>query len=658
MTPPPSSFSPRSLRRPSRGGDGDGDGGSRPSRSCWATPMGVVVLAMLGSLAVLAVAGPLWWGHAADRPDPSAVLQGPTGRHPLGTDHLGRDLLARLLASTWPSLLPAVAATLLGAAAGITLGALTAVVGDRARRLLGALVNLLLAFPALLIAMFFAVLFGAGARGALFALAVACAPGFARLTQTLAAGVAGTDFMAAARVLGLRRHRLLLRHVLPHVAEPLLLNVTVAVGSALVALSGLSFLGLGAQPPSYDWGLLLSQGLERVYTEPLPAVAPGIAIVYAGVAFQLLGEVLAKAATRRTAPRHAEEPAPPPATAGRRPAFPDHVLEVEDLRVALPAGDRTIRPVRGVSLALRRGEMVGLVGESGSGKSLTALALADLLPDGARATWNAHWFLGADVGSLTRGERHRQLATGMAMVFQNPASAFNPALRIETQLTEAVRAHHGTPRDQAVEQALVQLRRVALPGERRLLRSRPFQLSGGQRQRVAIAAASMLRPDLVIADEPTTALDVTVQRQIMDLLRRLRRDDATAILFISHDIALVADTCDRVLVMYGGTIVESLPARRLADGARHPYTRMLVASVLDLTADRDGTPPTVEGPPPDAAGPDPGCPFLDRCPQRLDRCAVEGPVPTLLAPGHEVACWRPLPLAVPPGQPETEEAET
>ncbi|MFC9930567.1 dipeptide/oligopeptide/nickel ABC transporter permease/ATP-binding protein [Streptomyces sp. NPDC127190] len=619
--------------------------------------MGVITLVMLGSLAVPAVVGTALWGRAGHRADPSAVLQGPTAAHLLGTDHLGRDLLARLLSATWLSLLLAVAATLLGAAAGITLGALTAVVGGRARRLLGALINLLLAFPALLVAMFFAALFGAGAAGAVGALAVAGAPGFARITQTLAAAVAGTDFMAAARVLGLRRHRLLLRHVLPHIAEPLLLNTTVAAGSALVALSGLSFLGLGVQPPSYDWGLLLSQGLDRIYTEPLPAVAPGIAIVYAAVAFQLLGEMLAGAAARRPRPYRPDGPAPRPAHPAR-PAAADHVLEVEDLRVVLPTADGILRPVRGVTLALRRGEMTGLVGESGSGKSLTALALADLLPDGARATWRTHRFLGTDPESLSRAERRRQLATGLAMIFQNPASAFNPALRIGTQMTEAVRTHRGTPRATAVEQALAELRRVALPGGRRLLRSRPFQLSGGQRQRVAIAAAAMLRPDLVIADEPTTALDVTVQRQIMDLLRRLRHDDGTAILFISHDIALVADACDRVLVMYGGTIVENLPARDLATGARHPYTRMLVASVPDLTADRDRPLRAIEGGPPDPSGAAPGCPFHDRCPHRLDRCAVEIPELSPLGPMHDVACWRPLPPEPLPGRRATEEAGT
>ncbi|WP_373295015.1 dipeptide/oligopeptide/nickel ABC transporter permease/ATP-binding protein [Streptomyces fuscichromogenes] len=622
----------------------------------------MITLVMLGSLVVLAVAGAVLWGQQAGRADPSAVLRAPTTGHPLGTDRLGRDLLARLLAATWPSLLPAVAATLLGAAAGITLGALTAVVDGRAARLLGALITLLLAFPALLVAMFLAALFGAGTGGAVCALAVACAPGFARITQTLAAQVAGTDFMAAARVLGLRRHRLLLRHVLPHIAEPLMLNTTVAAGSSLVALSGLSFLGLGTQPPSYDWGLLLSQGLDRVYTEPLPAVAPGIAIVYAAVAFQLLGEMLAGAAARQARPHPVDEPVAHPEPVAHlvrtdRPASVDHVLEVADLRVALPTADGVVRPVRGVTLALRRGEMVGLVGESGSGKSLTALAIADLLPDGARATWGRHRFLGTDTESLSGKERRRQLATGMAMVFQNPASAFNPSLRIGTQLTEAVRAHRGTPRAEAVEQALAQLRRVALPGGRRLLRSRPFQLSGGQRQRVAIASASMMRPGLIIADEPTTALDVTVQRQIMDLLRRIRRDDGTAILFISHDIALVADACDRVLVMYGGTIVESLPAPELAAGARHPYTRMLVASVPDLAAERDHPLHSIEGGPPDPSGAAPGCPFHDRCPHRLDRCAVESPVLSPLGPGHEVACWQPPAAAPSHGRRENEEAQ-
>ncbi|WP_250303131.1 dipeptide/oligopeptide/nickel ABC transporter permease/ATP-binding protein [Streptomyces sp. NBC_01387] len=610
--------------------------GLRRSPMAWATA------AMLVSLVALALVGPLLWGAAADRPDPSAVLQGPSAEHLIGTDSLGRDLLARVLTATRPSLLLALAATLLGATAGVLIGACTAVLGRRGRRLTAGLINLLLAFPALLVAMFLAVVFGAGTAGAVLALAAAGVPGFARLAQTLAAGVAGTDHLAAARVLGLRRHQLLWRHVLPNIAEPLLLSTTTAAGTALVALSGLSFLGLGVQPPGYDWGQLLSQGLDRIYAEPLPALAPGLAVLYAALAFQLLGEVLAGSVARRgRAPR---TPAPTPAPSG--PAEDGLVLQVEDLSVELPTPGGTIRPVRGVCLSLRPGEVVGLVGESGSGKSLTALAIADLLPYGARVSRRTLRLLGADLAALTPKERNRHLATGLSVIFQNPASALNPSLRIGTQLTEAVRAHRGASRAQAAAEAADALRRVALPPA--LLRSRPHQLSGGQRQRVMIASGLMVRPGLIIADEPTTALDVTVQRQITRLLTDLRRDTSAAILFISHDVALVGEFCERVLVMYAGTIVESLPADRLADSARHPYTRALVASVPDLTADRGRPLPTVEGAPPDPLAPEPGCPFEPRCSLRQDRCTEQAPPLEDLDADHRVACWYPVPVAVAP----------
>ncbi|MEW1861342.1 dipeptide/oligopeptide/nickel ABC transporter permease/ATP-binding protein [Streptomyces sp. NPDC088194] len=612
--------------------------GFRRSPMAWATAV------MMASLLALALVGPPVWGAAADRPDPSAVLQGPSAGHPFGTDGLGRDLLARVLTATRPSLLLALAAVLLGASSGILLGACTAVLGRRGRRLTAGLINLLLAFPALLVAMFLAVVFGAGAAGAVLALAAAGVPGFARLAQTLAAGVAGTDHLAAARVLGLRRHRLLWRHVLPNIAEPLLLSTTTAAGTSLVALSGLSFLGLGVQPPGYDWGLLLSQGLDRIYADPLPALAPGLAVLYAALAFQLLGEVLAGSVARRApAPR---APAPTPAPSG--PAEDGLVLQVEDLSIELPTPDGPVRPVRGVSFSVRPGEALGLVGESGSGKSLTALAIADLLPYGARVSRHTLRLLGADLAALTPKERDRHLATGLAMIFQNPASALNPSLRIATQLTEAPRAHRGAGRAGAAAQAADALRRVALSPA--LLRSRPHQLSGGQRQRVMIASGLMVRPGLIIADEPTTALDVTVQRQITRLLTDIRRDTSAAILFVSHDIALVGEFCERVLVMYAGGIVEELPADRLTDGARHPYTRALVASVPDLTVDRGRPLRTIEGAPPDPLAPAPGCPFEPRCPRRRDHCAEQAPPLEDLDAVHRVACWHPVPLAAIPEQ--------
>lgn len=606
------------------------------------SPLAWVTAVMLASLLVLALAGPFFQGAAADLPDPYAVLRGPSAAHPFGTDSLGRDVLARVMTATRPSLLLALAAVLLSATGGVLLGASVAVVGRRAGRLLAGLINLLLAFPALLVAMFLAVVFGAGAGGATLALAVAGVPGFARLAQTLAAAVAGTDHLAAARVLGLRRHRLLWRHVLPSIAEPLLLTTTTAAGTALVSLAGLSFLGLGVQPPGYDWGQLLNQGLDRFYAAPLSALAPGLAVLYSALAFQLLGEVLAKSVARR-AP-DSRTPAPPIAPSG--PAEEGLALQVENLSVELPTPDGVIRPVRGVSLSLRPGEIVGLVGESGSGKSLTALAVADLLPDRARVSRRTLRLLGADLGAMTPKEREHHLATGLAMIFQNPASALNPSLRVATQLTETVRAHRGASRAEALAQASDALHRVALPAS--VLRARPHQLSGGQRQRVMIAAGLMVRPGLIIADEPTTALDVTVQRQIVRLLCDIRRDTSAAVLFISHDVALVSEFCDRVLVMYAGTLVETLPAGRLPTGARHPYTRALVASVVDVTADRDRPLPTVEGGPPDPLTPPPGCPFEPRCPRRREPCAEQAPPPADLDAVHQVACWYPEPVAADP----------
>ncbi len=247
---------------------------------------------------------------------------------------------------------------------------------------------------------------------------------------------------------------------------------------------------------------------------------------------------------------------------------------------------------------------------------------------------------------MTPRERGRHLATGLAMIFQNPASALNPSLRVATQLTETVRAHRGASRAQALSEASDALRRVALPPA--VLRARPHQLSGGQRQRVMIAAGLMVRPALIIADEPTTALDVTVQRQITRLLSEIRRDTAAAVVFISHDVALVGEFCERVLVMYAGTVVETLPADRLATGARHPYTRALVASVPDVTADRDRPLPTVEGAPPDPLDPAPGCPFEPRCPRRRDHCAEEAPPLGDLDAVQQVACWYPVSVAADP----------
>ena len=291
-------------------------------------------------LVFFATFGHVIWGDAATTIDTAAMLEGPSREHLAGTDALGRDVLARVFVATRSSLWYAVLVTAVASTLGITLGLLPSVLGRRAARTLTGLINMLVAFPGLILALFVAVVIGVGATGAVLALGLAGAPALARLTHTLASSVAGTDYMAAAHVLGVPRFRMLTRHVLPNIAEPLLLNITGAIGAALLAFSALSFLGLGVQPPFYDWGRLLNEGLGRIYVNPAGAIAPGVAIVIAGVTFNLLGRG-AGAGGRWTPP-----PGPAVAADGRPPhpaPVDDHdtVLAVSGLSVTFPTPTET-----------------------------------------------------------------------------------------------------------------------------------------------------------------------------------------------------------------------------------------------------------------------------------------------------------------------------
>jgi oligopeptide/dipeptide ABC transporter, ATP-binding protein, C-terminal domain len=583
-------------------------------------------------MVILAIAGPPIWGEAAERVDPQAVLQGASAGHPFGTDNLGRDLLARVLVATRLSLLLALIATAVGGIAGVLLGALPSVLPRPLARFVTGAVNTLVAFPGLLLAMFTAVISGLGARGAVLGVAAAIAPGVARLTQTLSASVAGADYVAAARMLGVSRPRILVRHVLPNIAEPLILNLTQAMGLALLALASMSFLGLGVQPPDFDWGRLLFDGLPRIYVTPAVALGPAAAVALAGIGFNLLGDALAQAASRRAT--HAGEVVAAADGSAEEAGTPDPgaVLEVRGLTVAFPGG---LTPVRGVSLTIAPGEIVGLVGESGCGKSLTAAAIGGLVPYPGVVRAEALRLCGTETAEMSP----KELGTSLAMVFQDPMASLNPALRVGGQLAEVAIVHENASRADAHRRAVDRLGHVRIPEPERRARQHPHELSGGMRQRAVIAMGLMGTPRLIIADEPTTALDVTVQRQILTLLREVTAETGAATLFISHDIAVVGELCDRVVVMYAGRVVEELPAKELAEGAAHPYTRALIASVPDMETDRTRPLAGIPGRPPTPAEFTDGCAFAPRCPLATARCAERPPLVEHDGPGHRVACW-------------------
>ncbi len=621
----------------------------RPSLGRWGgvlrTPVGMVATLGVGTIVVLAVIAPVLWSAEASRIDLSAVSQGASAGHWFGTDALGRDIFHRVLVATRLSVSLAVLATALGAAIGVPLGALPSILGERLGRLVTGFINLAVAFPALLIAIFVAAIIGVGARGAVFAIACAVAPSFARLTQTLASSVIGADYIAAARTLGVRRARLLTRHVLPNVAEPLLLTTTLAVGEALLALAGLSFLGLGVQPPGYDWGRMLSEGLGSIYVTPIVAIGPAIAIILAALMFTLLGETLAKGVAGHTVSRWDERggdlvPSGEPLGENGDLEADGDALVVENLTVSFPGGSS---PVRDVSLTLSRGEIVGIVGESGSGKTLTAMALSDLLPPTARMTASRYSILGCDPRELSDLERRRLLGRSLAIVYQDPMSSLNPSLRVGLQLGEVAEVHHGLSRTQARERSVDRLRAVRIASPDVRLRQYPHEFSGGMRQRAVIAMGLMVDPKLLIADEPTTALDVTVQQQILRLLLDVSDSSHAAALFISHDVAVVSQLCSRVVVMYAGRIVEELDVATLVRGPAHPYTAALVSAVPTMESDRARPLATIPGRAPGPFDHSPGCPFAARCPVATSRCRTERPLLERLdSAGHRVACWHPL----------------
>ncbi len=314
------------------------------------------------------------------------------------------------------------------------------------------------------------------------------------------------------------------------------------------------------------------------------------------------------------------------------------MLAVRNLSIAFAAPRGGELPaVRDLSFSLGEGEALGLVGESGSGKSATALALMRLLPSTARVEGSIE-FEGRDLLSLAEEDMRRLRGSRLAIIFQEPMTALNPVMRVGDQVAEAARVHAGISRAEAGRRALEALREVALADCERRARDYPHQLSGGMRQRVMIAMAIVNRPRLLIADEPTTALDVTLQAQVLGLLSELRRKLGLAMLFISHDLAVVARVAQRVAVMYAGSLVESATAERIFQHPMHPYTRGLLAAAPTLRSDRGSPLPAIEGSVPAAGALPPGCPFEPRCALRVPACAAAMPALAQAAPGHLARC--------------------
>jgi peptide/nickel transport system ATP-binding protein len=315
------------------------------------------------------------------------------------------------------------------------------------------------------------------------------------------------------------------------------------------------------------------------------------------------------------------------------------LLELKRLAVSFATDDGTVRAVDGIDLALQRGRTLGLVGESGCGKSVTSLAVMGLLPpENSKVSGEVH-FEGRDLLKIPRAELRDLRGARLAMIFQEPMTSLNPSYTIGNQIIEAIRRHQGLNAAEARKRAIEMLRLVHVPSPEKRIDDYPHKLSGGQRQRAMIAMALACGPQLLIADEPTTALDVTIQAQILDLMRGLRRDTGTAIILITHDLGVVAEMADDVAVMYAGQIVERAPVEALFARPEHPYTVGLLGSIPKLDQKRESL-PSIEGRVPDMAHPPEGCRFAARCPFVEPACRESVPPLVEVAPGHLSRCRR------------------
>ncbi|MFJ8590492.1 dipeptide/oligopeptide/nickel ABC transporter permease/ATP-binding protein [Streptomyces sp. NPDC093598] len=615
-----------------------------------------VAVCFLAVVALMALLAPLLAPHdPLDQQPPADGTGHPSAGHWMGQDSLGRDILSRLMYGARWSLAIGLGATGLALVAGALLGAIAATSRKAVDETLMRCLDVVMAFPGIALAAVLVAVFGGGITVLICAIAFLFTPPVARVVRANVLDQYGEDYVTAERVIGARTPHIVLRHVAVNCAAPVLVFCTVQVAEAVVFEASLSFIGAGVRPPDPSWGSVIADGKNMVLTGGWWAtVFPGLLMLVTVLSLNILSEGVSDAWAAPSArevdapgddPVEAPEPGsgevvqlPGLAEAARRlrararqlPRDGQPVLAVENLTIGFDQRHGGVDIVDGISFEVHPGEVLGLVGESGCGKSLTALAVMGLQPKGARIGGQVR-FHQRDLLAEPMRVRRKLLGHEMAMVYQDALSSLNPAMTIRAQLRQVVRrGGHRGPAEL--------LTMVGLDPER-TLRSYPHELSGGQRQRVLIAMALSRDPKLIVADEPTTALDVTVQAQVMELLLRLREELGFALILVSHDLALVADVTDRVVVMYGGQIVETGVTADLVEAPAHHYTRGLLGSVLSLESAQERM-TQIKGVVPSPADFPAGCRFADRCPRASGVCRTTAPVLTG-TPAHMAACHHP-----------------
>jgi oligopeptide/dipeptide ABC transporter ATP-binding protein len=584
---------------------------------------------------VAAIFAPVVAPHPPDVQDINAINAGPSTAHWLGTDDLGRDILSRLIWGARISLRAAFEIVALAAIFAIPLGLIAGFFRGAVDSVIMRTMDALFSFPPLVLALTVAALLGADVNDAAIAIAIVFIPGFVRLLRGEVIAVREEAYIESARSLGATSKRLIGRHVMPNVASPIIIQLALSLGFALLAEAGLSFLGVGEQPPTPSWGGMLQEGFQFINSSPWALIFPGLAIMLSVLSFNLVADGLRDSLGR-------ERPAGSSPVAGERqgrrlglgrfaaagrqaaPAVEPAgaaLLEVEHLRVEFLTRGGWLPVMEDASFSVQRGHTLGLVGESGSGKTVSALAVMGLLPAKVSRVSGSIRFEGQELTSISPAKLRQLRGNQMAMIFQEPMTSLNPAYTVGNQIAEQVRTHRDLSRSEAWKVAVEALDRVEIPQAASRAQDYPYAFSGGMRQRVMIAMALSCSPKLLIADEPTTALDVTTQAQIIDLLHVLQREEDMAMIFVTHDLGVIADVADDVVVMYAGQIAEQAAAANLFVRPRHPYTEALLDSIPQLTP--KGEPlHAIPGMVPRPDRLPPGCRYAPRCSHAQEQCVV------------------------------------
>lgn len=546
----------------------------------------VVVTAAVAAAPLLAPFPPL-------HQDLTAIFTPPSAEHPLGTDSLGRDILSRLLYGGQPALSGVAIAVTVFAVTGVVLGVLSGYLSGWVDRIIVGALDVMLSVPSIIIILAVLAIFNQNVFAAMVVLGFFASANLARVVRSSCIALREELFVDAAKVSGLRPLVIMFRHVMPSVVGVTLVQMSLFAGIALSVQTGLGFLGLATPAPHPSWGGLVGESAQVIQQHPWFLYITGGVIAVMAIAFGLLGDGLRDASADSKARGGVK---PPHRTASATQATDaaaeasDALLRVHDYSVAFgtPDGEKTV--VDGVSFEVRSGEIFGLVGESGSGKTVTAHSLIGLLPENGAVVSGWAKLDGAQVSPATGAASRTVRGREIGLVSQEPMVALDPHYTIGSQLSEVIRRIGGVGRNRKAvrARAIELLADVKLPDPEALLARYPHELSGGMIQRVVIAIALAGSPKLLLADEPTTALDVSVQAGILDLLRSLRDEKGMAVILVTHDLGVVADVCDRAIVMKQGRIVEEGSIEEIFYDAKDPYTRALLESTPNILRGRNG----------------------------------------------------------------------